>query len=82
MTIRCIYEAEPPFPAMDQHPEAKRYRVGAHWVDAVDGEPTEAEVREILVSSRVAAPEEKLAMFLSDNPDVRSLVESNLDNRK
>ena len=43
-TIRCIYSAEPNFPATDQHPDAVRYQVAGVWVDAIDGEPTEAEV--------------------------------------
>lgn len=46
--IRVIYEAEPKFPATDQHPDALRYRIGRYWVDAVGGEPSAAEVDAIL----------------------------------
>lgn len=43
-TIRCIYEKDPGFPATDQHPDAVRYIVGAKVVDALGGQPTQAEV--------------------------------------
>lgn len=43
-TIRCIYSAEPNFPATDQHPTAVRYRVGQLIVDAIGGLPTQAEI--------------------------------------
>lgn len=49
-TIRVIYSEEPKFPATDQHPDAVRYRVGGHVVDAVGGEPTQAEVDAVLNS--------------------------------
>jgi len=39
--IRVIYEAEPDFPATDQHPDAVRYRVGEYWVDAIGASPAE-----------------------------------------
>ena len=66
-TIRVIYEEEPHFPAIDQHPAAARYRVGKYWVDAIGGEPTQAEVNAILnppksgktLEERVAALEAK-----------------------
>lgn len=38
------YQKKPNFPATDQHPDAKRYMVAGYVVDAVGGEPTEAEV--------------------------------------
>lgn len=38
--IRCVYTAEPKFPATDQHPDAKRYKIGDYWVDAIGGDPT------------------------------------------
>lgn len=47
-TIRCIYQQEPNFPATDQHPDAKRYKVGPHIVDAIGDMPTLAEVEAIL----------------------------------
>lgn len=47
-TIRCIYEEEPNFPATDQHPDAVRYVVGGRFVDAIGGEPTQAEVNAVL----------------------------------
>lgn len=46
--IRCVYEAEPKFPATDQHPDAVRYQIGDWWVDAIGGEPSEDEVRALL----------------------------------
>lgn len=48
VSIRTIYEAEPNFPATDQHPDALRYRVGELWVDAVGGEPTPDQVAAVL----------------------------------
>jgi hypothetical protein len=48
MSIRCIYTEEPNFPATDQHPDALRYKVGPVWVDAVGGEPTQADVDAVL----------------------------------
>lgn len=53
--IRCIYSEEPKFPATDQHPSAARYRVGLHFVDAIGGQPTQAEVDAVL--SPPPAPE-------------------------
>jgi len=48
-TIRCIYNSgEPSFPATDQHPDAVRYFVSGHYVDAIGGEPTPAEVSAVL----------------------------------
>lgn len=43
-TIRCTYDAEPAFPATDQHPDALRWQVAGLWVDAIGGEPTQAEI--------------------------------------
>lgn len=55
MTIRCIYhDAEPRFPATDQHPQAVRYTVPSALlgrdvlVDTVGGEPTTQEVDALL----------------------------------
>lgn len=42
--IRCVYSEEPKFPATDQHPDAARYQVGGKWVDALGGQPTQAEL--------------------------------------
>lgn len=47
-TIRCIYREAPNFPATDQHPNAVRYQVGALFVDAIGGQPTQAEVDALL----------------------------------
>jgi hypothetical protein len=56
------HEQEPNFPAADQHPEAKRYRVGQHWVDAVGGKPTKAELDAFLAPPPPApSVEERLA---------------------
>lgn len=46
--IKAIYSQEPNFPATDQHPAAVRYQVGGRWVDAVGGEPTQAEIDAVL----------------------------------
>ena len=55
--IRCIYSGAPPlFPATDQHPSAVRYQVGAVWVDAIGGRPTQAEVDAILNPPLSAQP--------------------------
>lgn len=67
MTIYAIYEREPNFPATDQHPAAARYTVFSAFlgrsviVDAVGGEPTTAEVDEVLNprSARVRRIEEE-----------------------
>lgn len=55
-TIRTIYEEEPKFPATDQHPDAVRYRVGKHVVDAIGGEPTQEEVDAVLNPPAPPAP--------------------------
>lgn len=55
-TIRCIYKCEPTFPATDQHPDAVRYKVGAVWVDALDGEPTQQEIDAVLNPAPAAEP--------------------------
>lgn len=47
-TIRVIYKSEPTFPATDQHPDAVRYHVGSVWVDAIGGQPTQAEIDAVL----------------------------------
>ena len=38
--ILCVYDADPGFPAADQHPEAERYSVAGRVVDTVGGAPT------------------------------------------
>lgn len=48
-TIRCIYSADPAFPATDQHPDAVRYVLthpmrGRLVVDALGGQPTLQEI--------------------------------------
>jgi hypothetical protein len=53
MTIRCIYTAEPSFPATDQHPDAVRYQVAGYWVDAIGGEPTQEEIDAVLLPPSV-----------------------------
>ncbi len=47
-TIRCIYTADPGFPATDQHPSAVRYKVGSYIVDAIGGQPTQTDVDAVL----------------------------------
>ena len=62
--IRCIYSAEPKFPATDQHPDAVRYQVGKNWVDAIGGEPTQAEIDAVLnPPPRQDTTEQKLALI-------------------
>lgn len=75
-TIRVIYEAEPTFPATDQHPDAVRYQVAGFWVDAVGGRPTEAEVLAVLnpPAPDAATSVERLVRFLAENPDVEQMV--------
>jgi hypothetical protein len=51
-TIRCIYTSEPKFPATDQHPDAVRYQVGNLFVDAVGGQPTQAEIDALVSPSQ------------------------------
>lgn len=46
--IRCVYTAEPSFPAIDQHPDAVRYVVGDYWVDALGGQPTLDAIKALL----------------------------------
>lgn len=46
--IRCIYSEAPKFPATDQHPNAVRYQVGGRFVDAIGGQPTQAEIDAVL----------------------------------
>jgi hypothetical protein len=48
MTIRCIYSADPGFPATDQHPDALRVTIGAYIVDYIGALPTQADVDAIL----------------------------------
>lgn len=50
-TILAIYTAAPSFPAADQFPGAARYQVGALFVDAVGGEPTQADIDVVLAPS-------------------------------
>jgi hypothetical protein len=47
-TIRCIYTEQPRFPATDQYPDAVRYQIGALWIDAIGGQPTQAEIDVVL----------------------------------
>lgn len=46
--IVTVYSHPPAFPATDQHPNATRYRVGVHYVDAVGDQPSEQEVSAFL----------------------------------
>ncbi len=41
-TIRVVYEQEPPFPATDQHPRAKRVQLRGKWVDYLPDEDVQA----------------------------------------
>lgn len=55
MTILAVYTVEPNFPAVDQHPDASRYVIGAFWVDATIQEPSAGEV-EAFMSPSPATP--------------------------
>ena len=44
MSIRCVYSADPGFPATDQHPDCVRAVIGVHVVDYIGTLPTQAEV--------------------------------------
>lgn len=59
--IRCIYSVQPKFPATDQHPSAVRYQIGALWVDAIGGKPTQAEIDAVLNPPVVPDPADRLA---------------------
>jgi hypothetical protein len=48
MILSVYFGAEPTFPAVDQHPTAVRYRVGAVLVDAIGGTPSQAEIDAVL----------------------------------
>lgn len=55
MTIRAIYADAPDFPASDQHPDAVRYQIGGLWVDAIGGQPSQAEIDAILSPDAASA---------------------------
>lgn len=48
MSILCIYNEEPKFPATDQHPNAERFHVGPYIVDALGDAPTVVQIEEVL----------------------------------
>ena len=65
-TIRCVYSTPPKFPAADQHPDAVRYTVAGHVVDAIGGEPTPEEVAAFLappVPASVTMRQARLALL-------------------
>lgn len=65
-SIRCVYSTPPKFPATDQHPDAVRYTVAGHVVDAIGGEPTPAEVAAFLappVPASVTMRQARLALL-------------------
>lgn len=74
-TIRCIYTAAPKFPAADQHPDAVRYQVGALFVDAIGGQPTQAEIDAVLGTDAAALA---LKQRLAD--DAAELAAAKVDN--
>ena len=76
--IRAIYHnGAPPFPATDQHPNAARYVVGPYVVDAIGGEPTQAEVDLALAPTPVipsdGLPQEVKDLLLAMATKVQSL---------
>lgn len=72
--IRTVYHGEPQFPATDQHPDAKRYKVGAYVVDAIGGEPTLAEVQAVL-NPPEPTPQDKLAATGLTVDDLKALLD-------
>jgi hypothetical protein len=74
-TIRCIYTVKPNFPATDQHPQAVRYQVGALWVDAIGGQPTQAEIDAVLHPAPVA-PHPKITAALADPTVAQSVKDA------
>lgn len=79
-TIRCIYSEPPKFPATDQHPDAVRYVVGGRIVDAIGGQPTQAEVDAVLTPPTDAAGVKEqrartLDALAASDPQVAKTVE-------
>jgi hypothetical protein len=63
--IRVVYhDHEPRFPATDQHPDALRYTVGPYVVDAIDGEPTLAEIQAMFARQEPPSVAEAGAVIL------------------
>lgn len=60
MRVLSVHEQEPNFPASDSAPGAMRYRVAGLWVDALDGEPTEAEVLRFLGRDATTAEQRRI----------------------
>lgn len=50
--IRVVYATEPKFPAVDQHPDAKRAQIGPYWVDYIGAVPTLQDVQAMLPGPR------------------------------
>lgn len=48
MRILSVHESEPNFPSSESFPNAVRFQIGGRWVDAINGEPTEADVQKFL----------------------------------
>lgn len=65
-TIRIVYNEEPKFPAIDQHPDAVRYKVGTQWVDAIGGKPTQGEIDEFLEPAAKVSRDEEIATLTAD----------------
>lgn len=59
--IRVIYSREPDFPAKDQHPDARRYQIGAYWVDAIGDAPTQVEIDAMLSPPVAQSLDERVA---------------------
>lgn len=65
MTIRVVYEAEPNFPATQQHPQAVRAKIGGYWVDYVGSAPSAQEVADHM-SPPPSAEQVRDASFKAD----------------
>jgi hypothetical protein len=75
-TIRCIYDKAPNFPATDQHPDAVRYQVGSKWVDAIGGQPTQAEIDAVL--NPVPVPDNGAALEQSRVDTLRKEIDDQI----
>ncbi len=64
-TIRTVYSQDPNFPATDQHPDAVRYQVGGYWVDAIGGQPSQADLDAFFAPS--VSAQAKVQAFLADS---------------
>lgn len=78
--IRTIYEAEPNFPATDQHPDAKRIKIRNWVVDYIGDKPDQTEVDSMLNPPvKELTLEEKLAKVGITLEDMKALVKGEVN---